>query len=223
MRKICMLAIVSILLLVSSSPILAEKKWEKKMITDPEKVWTISFSQNLHSKSAEGSSIYVMDTAAKKKKKVLIQPAKDGKTITVSPLTPYEPGREYVLTIQKSVRSVKNLNLREHIYMPFELKDASSAKAGEKTASSSRSQDQKREEKPSSLQVSVSVKEYISTITVKTDAPIKDIKADGRTMQYIGRGVYEAALSGVSSGDTITFNAYDFNGRIFERKDYLVK
>jgi hypothetical protein len=223
MRKICMLAIVSILLLVSSSPILAEKKWDKKMITDPEKVWTISFSQNLHSKSAEGSSIYVMDTADKKEKKVLVQSAKDGKAITVSPLSPYEPGKEYILTIKKSIRSANNLNLKEHIYMPFELEGTSSANADGKASPGSGSKAIQKEEKPSSLQIAVSVKQYISTITVRTDAPVKEIKADGSTMQYMGNGVFEVALSGISSGDTVTFNAYDFNGRIFERKDYLVE
>jgi hypothetical protein len=232
MRKKILGAIILAFLIITQlgggSSALAEIRWEKQMISDPNKSWTVSFSQPLHAKSGGSGSIIIQDTKTKEQKKSNITVSKDGKSISISPLTPYEPGREYVLIIKKNVRSSKNLSLKEQILMPFELKSSSKGNAksaGASAVSSGKSETAAKDgsESSSTLKITSSSKEYLSIITVKADASIKEIKVEGRKMQYTGNNTFEAALSGVGKGSEVKVTAYDFNGKAAINQSYTVK
>ncbi|WBW98466.1 Ig-like domain-containing protein [Oceanirhabdus sp. W0125-5] len=91
-----------------------------------DKVWTITFDDNIDKSSVTNHSIYVYDSAYKKLS-TNISFGEKGNTIILSPKNNYLPDSIYSIYISKSIKSLNNNNIKDDYIHKFKTEKLSSS------------------------------------------------------------------------------------------------
>ncbi len=87
----------------------------------PEKEWTVKFNIAIKPASIAENTIYIINNNTKKRIQTSTSVSVDSKTVTIKPLTAYEPG-SYTLIITEKIKSTNGAALKEPVRMIFEVK-----------------------------------------------------------------------------------------------------
>lgn len=181
---------------------MSAKTFDLKIITDPEKSWTISFNEEVNN-LADLNSIYVKAPDGNKHE-ASITISDDSKRIIVKPRKPYIFGTQYTLLIPKGFESAKGKKLKEDVTMEFKLHGLYIQNI-QATAN------------PFATHVLVQGTSAISKVTLSINDGAEEATIRGINSQF-SRG-----MIGVVSGDSLTIRAYDAQGNLLEKQNYEVK
>lgn len=181
-----------ILVTTFSQPALA-KEWNLKTSIDVNKLWEVKFSKPLDERTMIADNIYVLD--GKKKHATTLELAGDGSILQVSPDTPYEVGKSYMLMITRDVKSTDGKALTESVEFPFQI--------------TGHIQD-----------IYSTSNSIVTTITVKASRDVNRVTVGSEEMRYEGKNIHKLPLIGAKPGSTVTITAYDVDNKRLDRISY---
>lgn len=88
----------------------------------PDKVWTISFNQNVDAASLSAGYVYVKDSSGNSIAVSTKVDPTNPKQIIVTPKTSYDLGKTYILTVSKALENEKGSTLSDDVNLQFTIK-----------------------------------------------------------------------------------------------------
>lgn len=122
--KLFTLLLFACILIVSATTVFSSEKYtilSAKQNMDPNKIWTITFSNSLDNKTINSESIWVSDSKGNKVDTVL-DLSEDLKSVKVSLLkNSYDLNENYLLNIENGVQALNGYKLSSGVTMPFSI------------------------------------------------------------------------------------------------------
>lgn len=122
-RKIAIFLVMVLLVVVvvpSKAWAISYKDMPKQLGIEVNKIWTIKFNEDIDKNTINSSNIVVLNES-NSQINVKVE-YKDSRTVLVSPVGEYEPGKNYTLIVKDSVKTVKGTKLKEPTRMEFTTK-----------------------------------------------------------------------------------------------------
>jgi len=183
---------------ISSAPVTFAKSFPYKVIEDASKTWKITFTQVLQADSVTNASVYILDGNTKIPVRLTLTGS--NKSINVTPVTPYEKGKDYELKVESTLKSATGKSLNQPTSMKFQLVDKSSAIQS----------------------VSQSSAAGFTNFTVFTRSDVYKVNINTTEMQMAGINKYSQGFYGLKSGTIVTIKAYSETGKVLETKSYTI-
>ncbi|PLR73505.1 Ig-like domain-containing protein [Bacillus sp. UMB0728] len=220
-----------------------EVRLDARVISDPQKSWSITFNHPINKGSVKKENVYIIDHTGKRISTSL-KVSNDNK-LNIFPITPYLKDKTYFLHIKGNLRSGEKLYLNQHTIMPFALEGGEAAKSFDKKAngassagkslaagnrSSSKSSSSKpaasgsnKEEKPQHiLKADVKKHSHFAEITVVVSDQVTSVKAGSAGLDYKGNNQFILYKPGVEAGDKILIKGYSMSKKVLETKEIIV-
>lgn len=224
-----------------------EVRLDARVISDPQKSWSITFNHPINKGSVKKENVYIIDHTGKRISTSLKVSGDDNK-LNISPITPYLKDKTYFLHIKGNLRSGEKLYLNQHTIMPFALEGGEAAKsfdqkangassAGKSLAAGNRSSSKSsssskpaasasgsdKEEKPQHiLKAEVKKHSHFAEITVVVSDQVTSVKAGSAELDYKGNNQFLLYKPGVESGDKILIKGYSMSKKVLETKEIIV-
>lgn len=187
------MAMFIILLTFSQSAI--AKEWNFKSSDDVNKKWEVRFSKPLDESTMAGN-VFVLD--GKKEHPTKLRLVGDDDVVQVSPKTPYEVGKQYMLMITKDVKSSDGKGLKTSVELPFQIVNP-----------------------VEHIQVVYNPSNSaFTTITVITSPDVHRVTLGREDMTYRGENRYTATLLDAKPGSAVTIIAYDDSNKRLATKRF---
>lgn len=215
-KKICWISsLLSILLLLLPvSAVFANTSypgfttWSSKTTAEVNKVWTISFNAPLLETSVNSDTIYVQNSK-QEKMVTTVKLSTDGLSVTVTPSNDYTVG-DYNLFITSGIRSRLAVIHVEPVIVPFTVVVIPSGGGGSSSSGTPSGSSK------NILEVQSTFNTLFSSFQVKTSSNVYQVNINKTNMRYSGNNTYNADVFGVIQGSTITFEAYDQDGKLLQ-------
>lgn len=179
--------------------------WPSTTTTEVNKVWTITFNTLLLNTSVNSNTIYVKNSK-QEKVATTVKLSSDGLSVTVTPTKAYTDG-EFHLYITSGIMSRASEKLSEQIIVPFVV-------IGALTPTVVVTPDL------SILDVQSNFNSVVTVFEVNTAPNVYRVDVNKTKMQYSGNSTYTAGVYGAKLGSTITFEAYNQDGKLLQTYKY---
>lgn len=243
-KTILVLLLLMIPISLRSYAATEEVRLDARVISDPQKSWSITFNHPINKGSVKKENVYIIDQNGKRISTSLKVSGDDNK-LNISPNTPYLKDKTYFLHIKGNLRSGEKLYLNQHTIMPFALAGGEGAKSFDQKANgassagkslaavnrrSSNSSSSKpaasgsvKEEKPQHiLKAEVKKHSHFAEITVVVSDQVTSVKAGSAELDYKGNNQFILYKPGVEAGDKILIKGYSMSKKVLETKEIIV-
>lgn len=178
------------------------KTFETKIISDPQKVWKITFNKEIQFNDSTNDNIYIQ-TDSGERMPVSLEISNDSKTVMIHPQTPYLMGKSYSLIISKNVQSQKKEPIKEETSMSFKIQ-------GEVIQS-----------------IQASLNPLVTNVVVQgTPAAAKmsmSVNGSDEMPLHMGKSFqFSRGVPGLMNGDKIRIRAYTEQGNLLEEQTYQI-
>ncbi len=221
-----------------------EVRLDARVISDPQKSWSITFNHPINKGSVKRENVYIIDHSGKRISTSLKVSGDDNK-LNISPITPYLKDKTYFLHIRGNLRSGEKLYLNQHTIMPFALEGGEAAKSfdqkangassiGKSLAAGNRSSSKSSTSKPAASESNIEEKpqhilkaeikkhSHFAEITVVVSDQVTSVKAGSAELDYKGNNQFILYKPGVESGDKILIKGYSMSKKVLETKEIIV-
>ena len=179
-------------------PTASAKSFSTKVTNDVMKPWSISFSQPVEQGSVSKSTIYINDGITTHAASV--QVLADGKTVKITPNTPYVVGKVYTLEVSDQIRSKTGNSLNSKTTMPFEVTDSTAT--------------------IQSIQYSSG--EGLDHFKITAKSEVHSVKINGIALRLTGWNEFTHTFNNLKAGSTVTIKAYSETNKVLETKMYTI-
>ncbi|MGN7385535.1 Ig-like domain-containing protein [Sporosarcina sp. SAFN-015] len=169
---------------------------------DPEKPWTISFSQKIDSESMGPDHVYIT-TPSGENHPVSLTISDDLEKIIVKPEKRYAIGTNYRLTVSKSVTSAEGKPLKEDVVKDFIYTGIYIHVI-------------QAELNPLATNVKVQTEATVTSLTISVNGGVE------QPMIGSGKTSFSRGIQGLAAGDELFIKAYDKNGKLLEEQVFEV-
>lgn len=222
----------------------------ERVIQDPMKSWTITFTQPINKGTFKKQNFLIKDEK-KRQIKAKLSLSKDERKVTITPESPYKKGVTYYLYIKGNVKSDQNEFLSEHTVLPFKMATASKgskdssgtavSSGKQQTSSSGKASSSGSDSKSSSsssssvnsstnsktsgknlVKVQTKKHSHFDEISVQVSDYVTKVKAGSHVFEYKGNNLFVLYQPGLKSGEKITVKGYSMSGKVLETKEVVI-